>query len=191
MFYCVPAIEPRARLETASERDSLREVSLPQGCDWAKDRANESAPSSERNATRNARTTSHCRGSRSGASRTRTGDLLGAIQGARRLMRQFCRDFGAQPGELTCRNSSAICGTSREFWHVAASAWQNSERQVRPSLAVHRCRRRPWQSPAGRCSIGGGALTSPLCRRSPRAGRGRARLASAVFGSRGFSRWRG
>jgi hypothetical protein len=56
MSHYVPAIESRARLETASERDSLQSGVLPQACDWAKDWANESAPASERNAIRNART---------------------------------------------------------------------------------------------------------------------------------------
>jgi hypothetical protein len=56
MFHYVPAIESRARLETASERDSLQSGVQLQACDWAKDRANESTPASERNATRNART---------------------------------------------------------------------------------------------------------------------------------------
>jgi hypothetical protein len=49
MFHYVPAIESRAHLESASERDALQHGVLPQACDWAKDRANESAPASERN----------------------------------------------------------------------------------------------------------------------------------------------
>src|SRR5215207_797185 len=39
----------------------------------------------------------------------------------------FCREFRVRPGGLARRKSSAICGTSREFWHVEASAWQNSD----------------------------------------------------------------
>ena len=34
-------------------------------------------------------------------------------------------------GRPACRKLLAICGSSREFWHVAASAWQNLRRQSR------------------------------------------------------------
>jgi hypothetical protein len=49
MFHYVPAIESRAGLETASELDSPQSRVLPEARDWAKDRANEPAPASERN----------------------------------------------------------------------------------------------------------------------------------------------
>jgi hypothetical protein len=37
----------------------------------------------------------------------------------------FCRDIWRRTGRPACRKSLAVCGNSREFWHVAASAWQN------------------------------------------------------------------
>jgi hypothetical protein len=37
----------------------------------------------------------------------------------------FCRDIRGMTGRPACRKSFAVCGNSREFWHVAASAWQN------------------------------------------------------------------
>src|SRR5918995_6020320 len=68
----------------------------------------------------------------------------------------FCREFEARPGELACRNSSAICGTSREFWHVAASAWQNSDAiETRPAA------RRSDPPRARRADAGRGLLQVP------------------------------
>jgi hypothetical protein len=49
MSHYVPAIESRAPFETASDWDSMQNGVLPPACDWAKDRANESAPAGERN----------------------------------------------------------------------------------------------------------------------------------------------
>jgi hypothetical protein len=56
MSHYVPATESGTHLKTGSEWDSLQSGVLPQACDRAKDRANESAAVSERNATRNGRT---------------------------------------------------------------------------------------------------------------------------------------
>jgi hypothetical protein len=69
----------------------------------------------------------HCRGSPDGASRTRTGDLLGEIQGAQRLNVPVLQGVSGGKRQSTSRKSSAICGSSQEFWQVAASAWQTSD----------------------------------------------------------------
>jgi hypothetical protein len=68
-------------------------------------------------------------------------------------MRRFCREFRGASGNPRSRKSFAICGSSQEFWHVAASAWQNLRRlsrRERParrggsrnSCKRHRCRRK-------------------------------------------------
>src|SRR5262245_53537433 len=37
----------------------------------------------------------------------------------------FCRQIWGAAGRPTWRKLLAICGSSREFWHVAAFAWQS------------------------------------------------------------------
>jgi hypothetical protein len=72
-----------------------------------------------------------CWRSRSGANRTRTGDLVGAIQGAQRLNAAILQGDSGVASRPACRKLLATCGSSREFWHVAASAWQNLRRPSR------------------------------------------------------------
>jgi hypothetical protein len=68
----------------------------------------------------------------SGASRTRPGGLLGAIQGAQRLNVAILQGCLAVTSRPACRQSLAVCGNSLEFWHVAGSACQNLGQLSRP-----------------------------------------------------------
>ena len=118
-----------------------------------------------------------CRGSPIGASRTRTGDLLGAIQGAPRLNIASLQGISPlEPGER-CQKSSAICRISQEFWHAMAFAWPKLE----PSEGgEQRCLRPPAQrTPCERGGLRGARDPSVVldhasrrCRERERAGDG-------------------
>jgi hypothetical protein len=66
-----------------------------------------------------------------GARGTRTPDLLGAIQAARRLNLAAWQAFSYACGYRRSRNSSAFCATSREFWHATASTWPQLDADLR------------------------------------------------------------
>jgi hypothetical protein len=62
---------------------------------------------------RKRRTPAAARGSSDGASRTRTGDLLGAIQGAHHVKLTILQGYWGMTGRPACRKSFAVCGNSR------------------------------------------------------------------------------
>jgi hypothetical protein len=61
---------------------------------------------------------------------------------------------------LTCQKSCAICGSSREFWHAAAPAWQNPDGCRDQKDAAGRARSRD----SGRATT---ATDSSACLRNP------------------------
>src|SRR5215207_9999792 len=72
-----------------------------------------------------------------GASRTRTGGLLGAIQGARALNVAVLHGFSGAAGDLPWPELTRSLRDLPKFWH-GASAWQNlgrlpSETTLAPS----------------------------------------------------------
>ena len=130
--------------------------------DRAKNRAKDRSAVSRCNGGPKRKNPRSCRGFPNGASRTRIGDLLGAIRGAHRLnMRVLQGDLENGPVPSVpeiVRN----CGTSREFWHVAASAWQNLGRlrDQRGKRLAHSSERSATSSSA--------PSSRKRCRRSPR-----------------------
>jgi hypothetical protein len=152
MSHCVPAIESCARVETASQGGSLQSGVLPKACDWAKDRANESAPTSERNATRNARTPAIAGvlGMELAGLEPATSWCDSGVPGTRVM--SICRAFRNQPAVLAGFRCLPFAGDSRELRP------QNCLCGLNPGGGTMRERRRSGRDetrePAGR----GGAL---------------------------------